>query len=154
VKLTALLLSLISFLVPVQAQTNANPSLPQILTFVAPAYPRLASDSRIMGTTVTRIRIGKDGKVIEVNVVRAHHVFAKYVLSALKQWTFAPSEQESEFEVICRFEFVDEDVCVDDDSKPITPETVVSANLPTEVVIRTTLKCIVVNETTSDPVVR
>ena len=87
------------------AQNNSAPLL--LVSFVAPAYPRIASDARMTGTTVTHIKIGKDGRVIEVKTVSAHPLFAKHVLDALKQWRFAPSNEEHEFDVTCRFEFYD-----------------------------------------------
>jgi TonB family protein len=147
------LLLVIGSLIPVCAQTVKNNSLPQVVTFVAPPYPRLASDGSMTGTTVTRIKVGKDGRVSEADVVSAHPIFAKYVVVALKQWKFTPSEQEYVFEVVCRFEFYgpdSPDQCFREDGEPNTPETVVSARLPTDILIRTTGKCITF--TTSDPV--
>ncbi len=152
-KIMVLLLGLLTSVVPMCAQTDSSPALPQILTFVAPAYPRLASDGRIMGTTVSRIKVGKDGRVIDATNVKGYQLFVKYVPLALKQWTFSPSEQEHEFEVICKFEFVDPDVC-SSNGQPATPETFVSAKLPTEVLVQTTLKCVTVDTTSSDPVQR
>ncbi len=104
----------------------------------------------MVGTAITRIKVGKDGKVSDATVVRAHPVSAKYVLSALKEWEFAASEREYELVVTCRFEFYAEEKCVRDDGKLLTPETKVSAELPAEILIRTTNPCIVI--TTSDPV--
>lgn len=134
------------------AQTAGSTRLPALVDFVAPAYPRLANDARLTGTTVTHIKVGKDGSVIEAKIVSAHAVFATYVLDALKHWKFAPSEEEHEFDVTCRFEFYAPDVekCFKPDGTPATPETVVSATLPTQVLVRTTERCITV--TTSDPV--
>src|SRR5437870_5317557 len=90
--------------------------------------------SDVTGSTVTRLRVGGDGRVIEADFVSAHALFAKNVLEALKQWTFTPSEQEHVIEVVCRFEFYTD--------KCSTTETLVSATLPTEVLIRTPSKCI------------
>lgn len=132
------------------AQTSEAVSIPQLVTFVAPAYPRLASDSRMTGTTVTRLTVGKDGRVIEANIVSGHPFFTKYVLAALKQWRFAPSERDYVFDVTCQFEFYSPEKCSREDGQPVTPETIVSATLPTEVLIRTTEKCFTI--TTSDPV--
>lgn len=131
---------------------NNSASLPILVSFVAPAYPRIANDAWMTGTTVTHIKIGKDGRVIEAKTVSAHPLFAKYVLDALKQWRFAPSDEEHEFDVTCRFEFYDPkaDECFAPDGKPKTPETIVSAALPKEILVRTTGKCWI--DTTSDPV--
>jgi TonB family protein len=134
------------------AQTVGNAHLPPLVDFVAPAYPRLANDARMTGTTVTHIKIGKDGSVVEAKIVSAHPVFATYVLAALRLWKFTPSEEQHEFDVTCRFEFYfpDAEQCLKPDGTPTTPETIVSATLPTQVLIRTTERCITV--TSSDPV--
>ncbi len=143
---------LLLFAYPVTAACAEPASPPVLVTFVAPAYPRLANDARMTGTTVTHIKVGKDGRVTEAKIVSAHAVFATYVLDALKQWKFAPSEEEHELNVTCRFEFYapDVDECVKPDGTPTTTETIVSATLPNEVLIRTTGRCWI--STTSDPV--
>jgi TonB family protein len=128
---------------PLLAQTSGSGPLPQLMTFVAPAYPRLARDGRMTGTTVTRVTVGKDGNIIEAVTLSGHPFFARYVLAALKQWKFSASEKDHILDVICRFEFYGDGKCFN------TPETIVSADLPTDVLVRTTEKCISV--TTSDP---
>jgi TonB family protein len=110
-----------------------------LVTFVAPAYPRAAKDQRIMGETRTRVTVNRDGAVTEVKTIDAHPVFEHYVLDALKQWRFKPSDQEYAFQVICSFEFMDEE-CKGNDKHPITSETYVSADLPTVVHIKTDLR--------------
>ena len=148
----ALFLLLATICLPAVAQTDASSPLPEGLSFVAPAYPRLASDGRIQGTTVTRIRVGKDGKVMEAAVVSGHRIFTKYVVAALKQWRFAPSQEEHEFDVTCRFEFYSDRECLKADGQPATPETIVSVKLPTQVLVQTTEKCWSTTVTTSDPI--
>ena len=132
---STLLLILIVLFAPAWAQSD---SLPRVVTFVAPTYPALARDSHIAGTTTTRMKVGKDGRVIEAKFVSSNAIFAKSVLAALKQWTFPPSQQEYVFEVVCRFEF-------DSSAKGCDEEAFVSAKLPTNVLIRTTSKCIGIN---------
>jgi TonB family protein len=127
-------------------------SLPQVLRFVAPAYPRMANDARMMGTVVTRIKVGKDGRVLQADLVSGHPFFTATVLDALKQWRFTASQEEYTFDVACRFEFYGPDKCLRADGKPITPETLVSAELPTDVLVRTTGWCDII--TNYDPVVR
>jgi len=120
------LLTLISAaLLFAQAPVTAEKDMPALVTFVAPAYPRAAKDKRIMGTTLTRITVNGDGTVTEAKTIRAHPVFEDYVLEALKQWRFKPSDQEHAFQVTCSFEIVDE--CEGTDKHPITSETHVSA---------------------------
>lgn len=128
---------LVAASVPVCSQIPDKEALPSIVSFVAPPYPRAAKDQRIQGTTVTRITVAPDGTVTAATTVSAHPVFEKYVVDALKQWRFKASSQEHTFEVTCRFEFYDEDC-----KKALTPETLVSAELPTLVRVKTGLQCI------------
>lgn len=135
-KAWAVILSLFAALsVAAHAQATGISPLPTLVTFVAPPYPRRANDAGLTGITVTRLKIGKDGRVVGAKIVRAHALFVDAVLDALKQWKFAPSDSEHELEVTCRFEFYTPDRC------SATPETTVSATLPTDVLIRTTPKC-------------
>ena len=92
-----------------------------------------------MGKTRTSVTVNRAGAVTEVKTVVAHPVFERYVLDALKQWRFKPSDQGYTFEVICSFEFMDEE-CEGNDRRPITSETYVSADLPTLVHIKTDLR--------------
>ena len=121
-----------------QVSSAAGADVPTVIKFVAPAYPRAAKDQRIFGKTLTRLAINRDGLVTEAKTIVAHRVFEDYVLDALKQWRFKPSDHEYTLEVTCLFELA-EGKC---DLHPITPETHVSAELPTVVHIRTDLPCI------------
>ena len=114
--------------------------MPALVTFVAPAYPRAAKDQRIIGKTLTRITVNRDGVVTEVKTISAHPVFEDYVLEALKQWRFKPSTQVHTLQVTCSFEF--DGRCEGSDKHPVTAETRVSAELPTVVHIQTALQCV------------
>ena len=140
------LLTLISAtLLAGQAPGAAAKDMPVVVMFVAPAYPRAARDQRIMGQTLTRITVARDGTVTEVKTISAHRVFEDYVLEALKQWRFKPSDQEHTFQVTCLFEFMDD--CEGTNKHPITPETHVSAELPTVVHIKTSFPCMARSDT-------
>ena len=123
-----------------QAPGAAAEDMPAVVTFVAPAYPRAARDRRIMGKTLTRITVNRDGAVTEVKTILAHRVFEDYVLEALKQWRFRPSDQEHTLQITCLFEF--DEKCEGTDKHPITPETHVAADLPNVFHVRTGLQCI------------
>jgi TonB family protein len=123
-----------------QAPVAAEKDMPAVVTFVAPAYPRAAKDERIMGKTLTRITVNRDGAVTDVETIRAHPVFEAYVLGALKQWRFKPSDQEHTLQVTCSFEF--DDKCEGTNKHPTTSETQVSAELPTVVHVKTGLQCV------------
>lgn len=103
-------------------------------------YPRAAKNQRIQGKTLTRITINRDGAVTEAKTISAHAVFEEYVVKALRQWRFKPSDEEHTLQVTCLFEFDDE--CEGTDIHPITAETHVSAELPTVVHIKTDSPCV------------
>ncbi len=139
IRITALILVAYSF-VSAQVLNLAEHDFPAVVTFVAPAYPRVAKDHRMQGRTITRISIDRTGVVTKTKIISGHPVFEKYVLEALKQWRFKPSNQEHTFQIICTFELTDND-CEGTDKHPITAETQVSAELPFVVRIKTGLPC-------------
>jgi TonB family protein len=128
----------------VAAHTQATPPVeadsPVVIKFVAPPYPRAAKDKRIIGRTVTRLSVDRDGSVMEVKTISANPLFEGYVLDALKQWRFKPSDREYTLEVTCLFE-LDQD-CEGTNLHPVTSETHVSAELPSVVHVKTGLQCI------------
>jgi TonB family protein len=124
-----------------QATDVIEKDMPIVVSFVAPAYPRAARDQRKMGKTLTRISVSPQGAVTAAKTVSANPVFEGYVLDALKQWRFKPSHQQHTLEVTCSFEFI-ENKCEGTDLHPVTPETYVSAELPTVVHIKTGLQCV------------
>jgi TonB family protein len=134
------------------AREPGGDSLPRIVTFVAPGYPRVASDARFAGTAIIRLTVARDGRVTEANLISGHPLFAKPVIEAVKQWKFASSDRDYTFEVTFRFEFYDPDKCFRPDGTPTTPETTVSATLPKDVLVRTTSRCFITSS--SDPVVK
>jgi|ERR1700690_2607396 len=145
-RIVLLILAGDSSLLPQSPATAADP-IPAVITFVAPAYPRLARDARIMGRTLTRITINRDGAVTEVKTIRAHRVFEAYVLEALRHWRFQPSDQEHQLEVTCSFEIPADGPCEGTVEHPMTSETHVSADLPSVVHIRTSgLPCVEVSD--------
>jgi TonB family protein len=102
-----------------QTPVLADGDVPVVARFVAPAYPRIAKDNRIMGTTVTDITVSAEGRVSDAKIISAHPVFANYVLSALRQWQFRASRAEYHLKVTVQFDLVDD--CSDGtDKHPLT----------------------------------
>jgi TonB family protein len=106
-----------------------------VVRFVAPPYPRVAKDNRMMGTTVSELSVALDGSVSGVRTIQAHKIFENAVTSALKQWHFKPQNQRYKLEVTVRFEFDDGRNCTNQS------ETLVSADLPNFVRVKTGLPC-------------
>jgi TonB family protein len=142
---TTVVLTLLSAsLLFAQSPSVAEKEVPTVVTFVAPAYPRVAKDQRKMGKTITRLTVSPEGSVTEVKTLSANEVFETYVLEALKQWRFQPSEKKHILEVTCSFEVIQNE-CEGTDLHPITSETYVSAELPTVVHIKTGMQCLETN---------
>jgi TonB family protein len=123
------------------AQTLSAEDSLRLVTFVAPPYPREARDKRIQGPVLARLRIGKDGTVQSVEIVKAYPLFGKYTSAALSKWRFDPISAESTLDVTVDFVFHD-DECEGSNLHPQTPETNVSAELPSKVKVSTGLSCI------------
>lgn len=111
-----------------------------IKTFVAPSYPAKARKSRIQGSTITEIKIGADGAVDSVGVVSAHPIFVDAVETALKRWVFDPIPQATTIKINVRFWL---DGC-DEQNGPYFGETLVIANVPDNVDVRTCIEPVVV----------
>jgi hypothetical protein len=65
-----------------------------------------------------------------------HPMFEKYVAEAVKRWRFKSSGEDHVFDITFRFELHDDGNC------DKSPETQVSGELPTLLVIRTGYQCI------------
>ena len=94
-----------------------------------------------MGKTITRLKISRQGTVTDSTSVSANAIFEKYVLEALKQWRFQPTDTEHILEVTVSFEFTQNE-CEGTSEHPVTSEIYVMADLPTYVRIKTGLPCL------------
>jgi TonB family protein len=57
---------------------------------VEPTYPESARASRLQGTVVLQVIIGRDGAVEEVKFLQGSLAFARAAIDAVKQWHFRP----------------------------------------------------------------
>lgn len=138
----AFLFLLFACTAPVQSQTASSENLPEVVTFVAPPYPRYAKDHRIQGPATIRVTVAADGRVVESKILSVHPVFEKYVVAAVQQWKFKPPAIQKSFDITFQFVFYQEEKCQREGEPAITPETFVSAELPNSVTIKTGLQCI------------
>ncbi|MET3136078.1 protein TonB [Undibacterium sp. GrIS 1.2] len=77
----------------VQTQENTEQNQPKLLSSVQPTFPVTATLAGVTeGSVTTRISIGSDGKVLQVEIVKARptKVFDKEAIAALSQWRYAP----------------------------------------------------------------
>jgi TonB family protein len=115
------------------SQTLANQV--EVVRFVGPVYPAAARSARIIGKTLVRISVAKDGTVTAASFVSGHPLLAKAALDAVKQWKFRPEAKEYTLDVACSFELCDD----------CRSETQVIADLPASVTVRTGPICIETN---------
>jgi protein TonB len=88
-------------------QASIRPAM--ILAQPQPVYPSIAIIARIQGDVVLHAIIGRDGRVIELQVVSGHPVLAHAALAAVRNWRYQPtllSGQPVEVETTITVSFV------------------------------------------------
>jgi TonB family protein len=58
---------------------------------VPPVYPQEAKAAHIEGTVRFTATIGKDGRILDLQVVSGHPLLAKSALAAVRQWEYKPT---------------------------------------------------------------
>lgn len=135
------------------AQTPNNGASLSVRHFVSPAYPVAAGMADVQGTAVAEVTIKADGAVDSVKVISGLPLLRGSVETALKQWSFQTSSATA-LRVSTRFELTDDCPL----SRPAGPgslpnsymQTTVTADLPSNVVVRTCLQIITSTTTASD----
>jgi TonB family protein len=67
---------------------TGNP--PQLTREVPPAYPELARTARVEGIVILETKVGKEGKVEEVKVIRSIPLLDQAAIDAVRQWEYEP----------------------------------------------------------------
>ena len=67
---------------------------PQILVGPQPVYPPFAREAQVEGLVVVRARVGRDGRVEEVGIVRSIPLLDASAIEAVGRWTFHPARVE------------------------------------------------------------
>jgi len=62
-----------------------------ILSQTRPVYPALASQAHIQGNVILHAIIGKDGRVVQLEVMSGHPLLVQAALDAVKQWLYKPT---------------------------------------------------------------
>ena len=133
-------------LVTQQTSLGDTNSAVTVRHFVAPEYPVAARLARIQGTVVTQVSVKADGKVASVNFVSAHGIFRKAVDTALTQWTFKVSAA-TDLKITIEFRLnVDCPLTGSlEPGKQYYVQTLVAADLPSNVEVRTCLPIVITN---------
>ena len=67
---------------PETAKSVSNP--------VGPTYPLLAKQMKVQGSVVLQARIGKDGDIQDLQVLKGPDILSNAAVEAVKQWRFRP----------------------------------------------------------------
>jgi protein TonB len=57
---------------------------------VNPTYPAAALAQKLHGPVVLQARVGRDGTVEDLKIVRGYFILAQAAIAAVKQWRFQP----------------------------------------------------------------
>jgi TonB family protein len=73
---------------PVSVSEDAERAL--LVHTVNPVYPPEAAAQKLHGAVVLQARVGRDGNVEDLKIVRGYFVLGKAAIAAVKQWHFQP----------------------------------------------------------------
>jgi len=63
----------------------------KLLKRVQPAYPTAAREARIQGAVRLHVIIGKDGSIMQLEVISGHPLLVQSALDAVRQWVYEPT---------------------------------------------------------------
>ncbi|MCC6394381.1 MAG: M56 family metallopeptidase [Bryobacterales bacterium] len=73
---------------PMALRIGGNVQSAKLVKKVPPHYPPEAKQSRLQGTVRLMVRIAKDGKVENVELIEGHPMLAEAAIEAVKQWEY------------------------------------------------------------------
>jgi len=72
-------------------QIGGNVQSANLVTKIVPAYPPLAKQARVQGTVSLAVVIGKDGVVLNVEVISGDPLLTEAAVDAVRQWVYRPT---------------------------------------------------------------
>jgi len=79
----------------------------KLISKFQPAYPAMARASRISGIAKLAVHVRSNGKVESIQVLGGHPLLAQAAASAVSQWKWEPSNQDSLETVVVKFSLPD-----------------------------------------------
>jgi TonB family protein len=76
---------------PMRVRVGGNVQAANIIQKVAPVYPELAKQARISGQVRFTVIIGKDGTVLNIQLVSGHPLLVAAARDAVKDWIYKPT---------------------------------------------------------------
>jgi protein TonB len=75
---------------PEAIRIGGNVKAPKLVRNVPPEYPMLAQQARVQGFVVLEARVGPDGAVQSVRVLRSIPLLDEAAIAAVRQWRYQP----------------------------------------------------------------
>lgn len=76
---------------PNRMRVTGNVQAARLLTKVDPKYPQLALQAKVQGTIRFTATIGKDGKVVNLQLISGHPLLVAAAREAAEKWTYQPT---------------------------------------------------------------
>lgn len=76
---------------PNRIRVGGNKQAMNLVNKVTPSYPPLAKQSRIQGAVQMQAMIGKDGSILDLQVISGHPLLVPSALEAVRQWQYRPT---------------------------------------------------------------
>jgi TonB family protein len=76
---------------PQRIRVGGNVQAVNLVNKVTPIYPPLAKQARVQGTVRFQALIGKDGHIINLELVTGHPLLVPPATDAVKQWVYKPT---------------------------------------------------------------
>jgi len=75
---------------PTRVRISSGVSQGLLITKVVPEYPEEARQAQTQGTVILRVRIDKEGNVVNLELVSGHPMLAPAAIEAVRQWKYRP----------------------------------------------------------------
>lgn len=76
---------------PQRIRIGGNVQAANLIRKVDPVYPPLAKQARVQGTVRYSVIIGKDGQVLNIQLISGHPLLVAAAEEAVKQWVYKPT---------------------------------------------------------------
>jgi periplasmic protein TonB len=74
-----------------RVRIGSNVAAAKLMKKVQPTYPMAAQQGRIQGVVRLHAIIGKDGSVMQLEVMSGHPLLVEAALDAVRQWVYQPT---------------------------------------------------------------
>lgn len=79
---------------------------PVIIKSVAPIYPEIAQKAGLSGRVFVRFKVGRDGRVSEVQITKGEEIFRQAAIDAVSQFVFTPAMQNDKPVAVWMSQFI------------------------------------------------